>query len=305
MKEMKHTWSLQSEAVRAVHLIKIHGLDGLHRAGFRRRQSMYFVKSTWNVDGYDWEVRLYPSHVDGSSLSSYNVALKLIFLGEAGGIDVTANLTCRLVDPSGALQPSAEKITATTSFRRPSDSSESLRLMSLGDVFGSAIPVPSSNLPQHLGQLLESHAGADVTFAVSRESFAAHKNILAARSPEKTSRRVESQEMEPSVFGALLRFIYTDVVPEFDKKMEPATATLAQHLLVAADRYGLDRLKAMCERRLAAARLKARCVEFITGESRKTLDAVMETQGFKDLMVNSPSLLAELLVAAHGNGRKN
>ena len=80
--------------------------------------------------------------------------------------------------------------------------------------------MPSSNLPQHLGQLLESHAGADVTFAVSGESFAAHKNILAARSPvfwaeffgemeEKTSRRVESQEMEPSVFGALLRFIYT------------------------------------------------------------------------------------------------
>ena len=107
----------------------------------------------------------------------------------------------------------------------------------------------------------------------------------------------------------------------FDKKMEPATATLAQHLLVAADRYGLDRLKAMCERRLAGGigvgtvaatlalaerhgcsqQLKSRCVEFITGESRKTLDAVMETH----LMVNSPSLLAELLVAAHGNGRKN
>ena len=43
--------------------------------------------------------------------------------------------------------------------------------------------MPSSNLPQHLGQLLESHAGADVTFAVSGESFAAHKSILAARSP--------------------------------------------------------------------------------------------------------------------------
>ena len=129
---MKHAWSPQFEAVRVVQLIKI---DGFGSSLYE--QSDYYVKSTWNVDGYDWEVRLYPSHVDGSSLSSYNVALKLIFLGEAGGIDVTANLTCRLVDPSGALQPSAEKITATTSFRRPSDSSESLRLMSLGDVFGS------------------------------------------------------------------------------------------------------------------------------------------------------------------------
>ena len=88
-----------------------------------------------------------------------------------------------------------------------------------------------------------------------------HKSILAARSPvfmaeffggmqEKTSGRVEIKEMEPSVFGAMLRFIYTDTLPEFDQKMEPATATLAQHLLAAADRYGLDRLKVMCEHRL-------------------------------------------------------
>ena len=214
------------------------------------------------------------------------VVLKLIFFGEAAGGIVKVNLSCRLVDPKGALQPSAEKISATTSFRRPSDSSESLRLMSRYDVYESgfvqvdgsltvecavqvfrdlkAIPVPSSNLPQHLGELLESHAGADVTFSVSGESFAAHKIILAARSPvfmaeffggvqEKTSGRVEIQEMEPSVFAAMLGFIYTDAVPELNKKMEPATATLVQHLLVAADRYGLDRLKMMCERRLAFA----------------------------------------------------
>jgi speckle-type POZ protein len=192
------------------------------------------------------------------------VVLKLIFFGEAVGGIVKVNLSCRLVDPKGALQPSAEKISATTSFRRPSDSSESLRLMSRYDVYESgfvqvdvsltvecavqvfrdlkAIPVPSSNLPQHLGELLESHAGADVTFSMSGKSFAAHKIILAARSPvfmaeffggvqEKTSERVEIQEMEPSVFAA----------------------TLVQHLLVAADRYGLDRLKMMCERRLAFA----------------------------------------------------
>ncbi|CAN6361002.1 unnamed protein product [Urochloa humidicola] len=125
--------------------------------------------------------------------------------------------------------------------------------------------------------------------------------------------------MEPYVFGAMLRFIYTDAVPEFDKMMEVATTTLAQHLLVAADRYGLDRLKVLCERRLAFAidtltaattmalaerhggsQLKDKCMEFIAGGSRENLDAVMQTEGFKDLMMNSPMLLAELLVAAHG-----
>ena len=56
---------------------------------------------------------------------------------------------------------------------------------------------------------------------------------------EKTSGRVEIQEMEPTVFAAMLGFIYTDAVPELDQKMEVATATLAQHLLAATDRFGL------------------------------------------------------------------
>ncbi|CAN6347769.1 unnamed protein product [Urochloa humidicola] len=134
---------------------------------------------------------------------------------------------------------------------------------------------------------------------------------------EKNSRSVDIKEMEPSVFGAMLRFIYTDAVPELDKMN--GTTTLAEHLLVAADRYGLDRLKVICRRRLAFAidtsnvaatlamaerhgcsQLKAKCMEFIAGGSRENLDAVMQMEGFKDLMLNSPVLLAELLVAAHG-----
>ena len=111
-------------------------------------------------------------------------------------------------------------------------------------------------------------------------------------------------------------------MPEFRQKMEPATATLARHLLAAADRYGLDRLKAMCERRLAFAidtttaaatlalaerhgcsQLKAKCVEFSAGGSRENLKAVLETKGFKDLEASNPSVVTKLLVAAHG--RKN
>ena len=109
---MKHAWSPQFEAVRVVQLIKI---DGFGSSLYE--QSDYYVKSTWNVDGYDWEVRLYPSHVN--ILREKYVLLKLIFLGEAHGqgseIEVTANISCRLVDPSGVLKPSAEKISAMTS----------------------------------------------------------------------------------------------------------------------------------------------------------------------------------------------
>jgi len=66
----------------------------------------------------------------------------------------------------------------------------------------------------------------------------------------------------------------------------------------------LDRFKVMCERRLAfavdagsvvatqaiaeqhgCARFKAKYVEFIAGGSRENLNAVLETDGFKDLEV--------------------
>ncbi|CAN6347767.1 unnamed protein product [Urochloa humidicola] len=341
---MNHTWT--HHATRSVYLLKIHS-----SWASAKEDDVYCIKPGRKVGGYEWEVRFYPYH--SNRHGNYYMALVLIFLGEAGSNSVKASLTCRLVHPSGALEPSAEKVSASTQFQRLSDSSPPFLFMSRGEVgtlgflindsltvecgitvFNdlNAIAVPSPNLPQHLGELLASEAGSDVSFIVSGKSFAAHKNVLAARSPvfkaeffggmkEKGDGRVEILEMDPSVFEAMLRFIYTDEeVPELDEKLE--AATLAQHLLAAADLYGLDRLKVMCERRLAYAvdrstaattlalaerhgcsQLKAKCIEFIAGGSRENLEAVMETEGFKDVVATIPSVVSELLLAAHG--RKN
>jgi speckle-type POZ protein len=46
------------------------------------------------------------------------------------------------------------------------------------------------------------------------------------------------------VFRSLLHFIYTDSLPEIDDRDRTA---MAQHLLVAADQYGMERLKLICE----------------------------------------------------------
>ncbi|WVZ50350.1 hypothetical protein U9M48_001609 [Paspalum notatum var. saurae] len=51
--------------------------------------------------------------------------------------------------------------------------------------------------------------------------------------------------MEATVFKALLHFVYTDSLPEIDEGVE--AMVMSQHLLVAADRYGLERLKLICE----------------------------------------------------------
>lgn len=45
------------------------------------------------------------------------------------------------------------------------------------------IPLPPSDLGQHFGQLLASGEGTDVNLEVDGEIFAAHKLVLAARSP--------------------------------------------------------------------------------------------------------------------------
>ncbi|XP_066354623.1 BTB/POZ and MATH domain-containing protein 2-like [Miscanthus floridulus] len=265
-----------SYVARSTHLLNISSYILLPCTDSKVDQSKVHYKSSVEVDGYECDIRLYP----GCS-PWYQVELQLVFLGEAGANKVTSALSCRMVDPSGRFEPPEEKTSETTSFQHPSDSSQPLVVVSIFEAIdlpyfdsGSysltvectvtvfrdlkAIPVPSSSsLHQHLGELLASQAGSDVTFTVSGESFPAHKNVLAVSSPvfmaeffgemqEKSSGRVEIQKMEAPVFGAMLRFIYTDAVPELDGKQEAAaaaTTTLAQHLLVAADRYGLDRLK--------------------------------------------------------------
>ncbi|XP_051198438.1 BTB/POZ and MATH domain-containing protein 2-like [Lolium perenne] len=185
------------------------------------------------------------------------------------------------------------------------------------------IVLPSTNFHQQFGELLRSGTGADVTFVVSGESFPAHKLILSARSPvfmaeffgqmkEKCSEHVEVKDMDRAVFKAMLHFIYTDTVPELDQRLEEVT-TMAQHLLVAADRYGLDRLKRICEGKLSGgisvdtaattlalaeqhncSQLKAKCAEFIVS-TPAVLDAVLATEGYKHLATSCPSVLADLL----------
>ncbi|KAJ4788141.1 BTB/POZ and MATH domain-containing protein 2 [Rhynchospora pubera] len=113
--------------------------------------------------------------------------------------------------------------------------------------------VPTSDLHQHFGLLLESGEGADVTFEIDEEAFSAHKYVLAARSPvfraqlfgsmiENKMDKITIEDMRADVFKIMLQFIYTDML---HSEVE-VSFKMAQHLLVAADRYGLERLKVIC-----------------------------------------------------------
>lgn len=187
------------------------------------------------------------------------------------------------------------------------------------------VVVPPSNLHLNFGDLLASKQGADVSFLVAGETFEAHRCVLAARSPVfkaevfgtmKESTRgavIRIDDMDAQVFKALLNFVYTDTLPGFEDGMKKQEeAALAQHLLVAADRYNLERLKLICEDRLCGhidtasaatilalaeqhhcCGLKEACFRFLSTPS--TLNAVMATDGFDHLTRSCPAILKELL----------
>ncbi|KAJ1295035.1 hypothetical protein BS78_01G193000 [Paspalum vaginatum] len=106
---------------------------------------------------------------------------------------------------------------------------------------------PLSDLQQ---QLLDT----DVVFHVGGKTFGAHRSVLAARSPvleaelyKGTTGCIQIDDMLPQVFDSLLCFIYTDCLPQMTTIEEPM---MAEHLLAAADRFGMEELKLICEEKL-------------------------------------------------------
>ena len=55
------------------------------------------------------------------------------------------------------------------------------------------------------------------------------------------------QATRPAVFRGLLHFIYKDSLPPMDDLNDDEYEEMLRHLLVAADRYAMERMKLMCE----------------------------------------------------------
>ncbi|KAL6623695.1 hypothetical protein ACP70R_033574 [Stipagrostis hirtigluma subsp. patula] len=203
---------------------------------------------------------------------------------------------------------------------------------------GDGVAVPPPNMSEHLLQFLESKQGADVTFHVEDREFPAHKLLLAMRSPvfragffgsmkEAATRAVRILDMKADAFDAVLRFVYTDATPpDVGRLLDccgAGSAAAADHdkaaltekvhaLLAAADRFGLERMRLMCEKALCDAmdaenavaalrladqhhcqKLKAFCIGYMASSPSVVTD-VMSTEAFQDLKESCPSLLADL-----------
>ena len=181
-------------------------------------------------------------------------------------------------------------------------------------VFPEQIKVPRCSLSDDFAQLFDNQKFSDITLSVNGTEFQAHKNILAVRSPvfaamfehdmeEKQSGKVEIHDFDGDVIKEMLFFIYTGKVLNLDK--------MADNLLAAADKYQLDRLKAMCEKTLRnnlsienasellvlsdlhnAEQLKTQTIQFINENGT----SVIETEGFKNMVKTKPCLVAEAFI---------
>lgn len=192
------------------------------------------------------------------------------------------------------------------------------------------IKVPPPCLGADLAELYNSGSDSDCTFMVEDEEFKVHKIILEARSPvfrallnnpmkEGQEGRVVVRDIKAPVFKAMLQFVYTDSLPE-ELDGQNLEVHMAQHLLVASDRYQLVRLRRICERRLCetvdiesvattltlaeqnhAEELKKVCLDF----AARNLSAVMSTEGYRHMTKSCPQLQAELLQTIAASGGHN
>lgn len=175
--------------------------------------------------------------------------------------------------------------------------------------------VPSPTLVGDLRAMVGNKELSDITFLVDGFPVYACRAILAARSEHframlyggmkesKAGGEVEIKDMSHPVFLKMLEYLYTDVVGEIPPD-------LAVQLLMASERYLLDRLKALCEESIRksitvenvigvlllahkhnAEGLKEICLDFILDN----LVAVKMTTTFNELKTE-PDLLMEIIM---------
>ncbi|PNT69374.1 LOW QUALITY PROTEIN: hypothetical protein BRADI_3g54372v3 [Brachypodium distachyon] len=318
--------------------LKIHGYSGTTNLPTGQFSSDYF-----SLGGHRWRVDYYPNGVRADVADYISLCLvlaqdapppvkvqcELSLVSESGEEHVVPPVAWAWVDtffsPYGRLCCSRRAVLEASKHLGP-DGSLTIRCDVIKkfapEEIAAFVPVHPSDLARNLGELLETGKGADVVFEVGGKTFAAHRCVLAALSsvfaaelfgPMKESNTapgvVRIPDMDPEVFKALLHFAYTGSLPEIPKERE---SMAFQHLLVAADRYKMERLKLICEQKLCehidrdtvasifavagqhhCAGLKKACFRFV--DCPENLVALLGSDSFKHLIRSCPDLVSELV----------
>jgi len=174
------------------------------------------------------------------------------------------------------------------------------------------VDIPSSSLVSDLRGLLNEQKLSDVTFIVEGKPVHAHK-LLCVRCSyframfegqmrEAQQKTVTINNVSHRVFLALLEYLYTDEIE--------ISLDIAMDLFVAADQFGVERLKRLCEKKIlvsiniesvatilqaanvhVADGLRQSCMDFIL----RNFDAVSKTPAFEEMGRCNVELIFEIL----------
>jgi speckle-type POZ protein len=279
------TWSTYNDAlVHSVHEFRIPNFCAVQRS---REVGQVIHSGTFNVGGYDWHVLVYPSGVKGEDdQGSISIFLKLLSQPPVHGIEVSGKFF--FGNPSGKFTTEKKEWSFTHIYTKTAlaygytklmtvESAKSGYLANDGSlticcsfavtkqpytsttstpVTRAMIVVPSSSIALYLEQLLVGGHGSDVQFLVEGSEICAHSLVIAARSPilyeavaaavsNKDGHIVRIDGMKATVFKAVIHFVYTDELPTL------GSTVVDEDMLAAASRFGLERMKIICENFLA------------------------------------------------------
>jgi len=195
--------------------------------------------------------------------------------------------------------------------------SESFKNSSSVSRLSPDIVIPPCDLAADLKALWQDPEAthADIKLVTENKSFMAHKAMLSARSPmframfsldmkEKEASEIQVVDVTAETLAQMIEFMYTGDVADLDER--------ADELLAAADKYGLSRLRCMCEQSLektfavdtiahtlvlshlhSAKGLKDRAVDFIVAH----VGQVRQSAGWTELEKSYPQLVADVFHA--------
>jgi len=174
------------------------------------------------------------------------------------------------------------------------------------------IDIPNSSLVSDLRSFVNDQKLSDVTFIVEGKPIYAHK-LLCVRCSyfqamfegqmrEAQQKTVTINNVNYRTFLALLEYLYTDDVE--------ISLDIAMDLFVAADQFGVERLKSLCEKKIlmsinvesvatilqaanvhVAEGLRQCCMDFIL----RNFDAVSKTPAFEEMGRSNVELIFEIL----------
>ncbi|OQR97124.1 hypothetical protein ACHHYP_20629 [Achlya hypogyna] len=174
------------------------------------------------------------------------------------------------------------------------------------------LDIPPPCLVSDLRDLVNNQTMSDITFLVEGAPVYAHKILcvrcsyfkamLTGEMLESRAREVVVPDVRKGIFLAFLEYLYTDHVT--------VDVETAMELFVTADRYGVDRLKKICESKMlsslcienaasilhaadmhSATILRDRCIAFMLNN----FDAVTKTNAFEEMGRTNVDLVFELL----------